>query len=229
MPINNFNKLADKDSISNNPLKAGSAINQYINFFNWDWENNDVILPDLGFYNIFFWNNSKLTCAQHLAIEGQILRAAGIPVIEIFTPKWKTNNLGHSWCGMLTDTALVTFSPIYQEPGTIKIEHRFDKATKFYMKTFAVNKNTPFFLRNEKEMIPREFDSPCICDVTNLLVKTHDITMEISEASRDINLCYFCLFIYRKWEPSGWGIINHYEKTVTFKNIPDGIVGIPCM
>lgn len=226
---NQFIHLASKDSISNNPLKAGSAINQYINFFNWDWDNNDVKLPDLGFYNIFFWNNSNLTCAHHLAIEGQILRSAGIPVIEIFTPKWRTNNLSHSWCGMLTDKAIVPFSPVYQEPGSIKKEHQFDKATKFYMKTFAVNKNTPFFLKNEEEMIPGEFSSPCINDVTNLLVNTHDITLEISEIPRNTNLCYFSLFIYRKWEPIGWGIINPDVKTVTFKNIPDGIVGIPCI
>jgi len=201
----------------------------WVNNFYWDWENNDVELPDLGFYNIFFWNNSKLTCAHHLAIEGQILRSVGIPVIEIYTPKWRTNNLGHSWCGLLTDKAIVPFSPIYQNPGSIKIEHGFDKASKFYMKTFAVNTNTPYFLKNEGELIPNEFNSPCINDVTDLLVNTHDIKMDISEAPKNNNLCYFCLFIYRKWEPVGWGIINHEDETVTFKNIPDGIAGIPCI
>ena len=97
------------------------------------------------------------------------------------------------------------------------------------MKTFAVNTNTPYFLKNEGELIPNEFNSPCINDVTDLLVNTHDIKMDISEAPKNNNLCYFCLFIYRKWEPVGWGIINHEDETVTFKNIPDGIAGIPCI
>lgn len=227
---NQFQNLANNDSIANDPIKAASAINQYINYFNWDWDDLNVDLPDLGFYSIFYWNNSKLNCANHLAIEGQILRSAGIPVVEIFTPKWKINNLGHSWCGLLTnDKRIVPFSPIWQNPGTIKDEHGLDKASKLFMRTFSIQKNAPYFLRGKHEPIPQVFSSPCIKDVTNIFVDSHDIDLEISETPSTNNLCYFCLFIYREWEPVGWGTINHKTGIVNFKNIPDGIIGIPCI
>jgi hypothetical protein len=224
-----FQNLANNDSIANNQVKAASVINQYISNFNWDWDDMNADLPDLGFYNIFYWNNSKLTCSHHLAIEGPILRAVGIPVIEIFTPKWRMNNLGHSWCGMLNkDKAIVPFTPIYQNPGTIRKEHSLNKASKFYMKTFAAQSNSPYYLANTNEPIPDVFTSPCIKDVTSSLVKAHDILLEISETPKGNNLCYFCLFLYGEWHPIGWGIINHKKNTTEFKNIPDGLIGIPC-
>jgi len=225
-----FQNLANIDSIVNDPIKATSAINQYINYFNWDWDDLNSDLPDLGFYNIFFWNINKLTCAHHLAIEGQILRSAGIPVTEIFTPKWKINNLGHSWCGLLTnDKNIIPFSPIWQNPATIRSEHSLDKASKLYMRTFSAQNNSPYYLKAQHEAIPKIFSSPCIKDVTNLFVDSHDIEVEINDAPTTNKLCYFCLFIYREWEPIGWGTINHSTGTISFKNIPDGIIGIPCI
>ena len=71
-----FQNLANIDSIVNDPIKATSAINQYINYFNWDWDDLNSDLPDLGFYNIFFWNINKLTCAHHLAIHKEYKVAA---------------------------------------------------------------------------------------------------------------------------------------------------------
>lgn len=225
-----FQSLAKNDTIINDPIKAATAINRYINYFNWDWDDLNIDLPDLGFYSIFFWNINKLTCANHLAIEGQILRSAGIPVIEIFTPKWKINNLGHNWCGLLSnDKKIIPFSPIWQDPGIQRDEHSLDKASKLYMKTFGAQKDSPFYLKSATETIPELFSSPCIKDVTNQFVPTHDIELKLDKSTTSNNLCYFCLFIYREWEPVGWGEIDHKSGTVCFKNIPEGIVGLPCI
>jgi hypothetical protein len=224
-----FRDLMTVDSIANDPFKAVSTINRYIMYFNWDWDDTNANLPDLGFYNIFWWNHSKLICTHHLAIEGPLLRAVGIPTTEIFTPKWRMSNLGHSWCGMLNESKnLVLFSAIYQNPGTIREEHSLDKASKFYMKTFAAQSNSPYYLANTNEPIPEVFSSPCIKDVTSSLVKAHDIHLEISETPETNNLCYFCLFLYGSWHPIGWGIIDHKKNRVVFKDIPIGLIGLPC-
>lgn len=224
-----FCHLMSVDTIDGNPFKAASALNRYILYFNWDWDDTSADLPDLGFYNIFWWNHSKLICSHHVAFEGPMLRAVGIPVTEIFTPKWRINNLGHSWLGMLNnDKNFVPFSAIYQNPGTIREEHRLETASKFYMKTFAAQSQTPYYLANASEPIPEVFRTPCIKDVTGLLVKASDVRLKISETPESRNLCYFCLFLYGEWHPVGWGVINRTDNTVDFKSIPDGLVGMPC-
>jgi hypothetical protein len=227
---NRFKYLQNIDSLRQNPVKTISFLNQYINYFNWDWYEPDIDMPDLGFYNIFYWNISKMNCANHVAIQGQLLRSIGIPVTEVFTSKWNDSNSGHSWCGMLSDENRISlFSAIYENPDNQDARFRLDLATKFFMKTFAANKNTPYFLKSEQEFLPSIFSSPCIKDITATLVNTSNIELAIPNPSRSNNLAYFCSFINGSWDPIAWGVINHQNQTVKFDCLPIGLIGIPCI
>jgi hypothetical protein len=225
-----FNRLILQDSISNDPKKIISITNQYINGFNWDWDEPGKTVPDIGFFNIFYLNITEMACFNHMAIQGPILRSLGIPAIEVFTPKWNDSNSGHSWAGLPTDSnKWILYSPIYQNPGDSTKLWSYGRATKFYTKTFKAQANSPFFLKSSGEAIPPIFSSPCFKDITASIVKTYDIISQISPSDPSINLYYFCTFINGMWDPIGWGKINKTDHSVVFQDIPAGQIGIPCI
>lgn len=218
------------DSLKGDPQRIVSYVNSYINNFYWDWDEPEVEFPDMGFFNIFYWNLENINCSKHVAIQGQILRSLGIPVVEVFTSKWNDANTGHSWCGLMTNSNEISlFSAIYEDPGEQDNRFRLDLATKFFINTFAPNENTPFFLRQENEPIPQVFYTPCFRDVTSQLVPTTNIAMPLWDAQSSRNLVYFCSFLNGSWDPIGWGLINHEEKTVDFKDLPIGLIGTACV
>jgi hypothetical protein len=225
-----FRKVLNTDSLHENPNKTISSVNKYLNNFYWDWYDLDAKFPDLGFYNIFYWNINDMHCYNHVAIEGQILRAMGIPITEVFTSKWNDANTGHSWIGLLDNKNKITlFSPIYQDPGSEEDRFRLSLATKFFIKTFAAQSNTPYFLKSEKETLPGIFASPCIKDITSDLVKTSNVELSVSSPPQSNNLAYFCAFINGSWDPIGWGIINHQKQTAKFEQLPIDLIGLPCI
>lgn len=225
-----FNRFLVRESLFNDPKKIISAINQYINSFNWDWDEPSKNFPDIGFFNIFYWNITEMACFNHMAIQGPILRSLGIPAIEVFTPKWNDSNSGHSWAGFPTDSKhWILYSPIYQNPGETSKLWSYGRATKFYTKTFKAQEDSPFFLKSSGETIPSVFTSPCIKDITSTIVKTYDIMTKINISDTTINLCYFCTFINGVWDPIGWGRINKSDHSVAFHDIPTGQIGIPCI
>jgi hypothetical protein len=112
-----FSSINEIWASDTNMFDAISFLNQYTKLFNWDWEEENIQMPDLGFYNIFYWHNKNLTCQHQVAMFSQILRSIGIPVAEVFTPKWRDSNLGHNWCAIPdSNNRLVLFSPFYQNP-----------------------------------------------------------------------------------------------------------------
>lgn len=225
-----FQNLQNIDSLHHEPIRTISALNKYLNNFYWDWYDLDAKFPDFGFYNIFYWNINDMHCYNHVAIEGQILRSIGIPVIEVFTSKWNDANTGHSWLGLWDAKNKITlFSPIYQDPGSEEDRFRLLLATKFFIRTFAAQSNTPFFLKSGKEVLPGVFATPCIKDITSDLVETSNVELSISNPPQSNNLAYFCAFINGSWDPIGWGIINHEKQTVKFEQLPVGLIGLPCI
>lgn len=225
-----FSELLTRDSLLKDPKKIIAVTNQYITSFNWDWDEPSKNFPDIGFFNIFYWNITEMACFNHMAIQGPILRSLGIPAIEVFTPKWNDSNSGHSWGGFPSDSnKWVLYSPIYQNPGEPSKLWSYGRATKFYAKTFRAQKNTPFFLKSSGESIPSIFSSPCMLDITASIVKTFDINAKINIADTTINLCYFCTFINGSWDPIGWGEIHKSDQSVLFRNIPVGQIGLPCI
>lgn len=227
--FNQFSYLNDVDSLKNNSKKIISFSNRYITDFNWDWDEPNLKVNDYGFFNIYYWNVSSMFCNHHVAIQGQFLRSIGVPVTEVFTPVWRDTDIGHSWLGLYSRKGVISiFSAIYEDPGTNSHLWSLKRATKFYLKTFAPNKDSPFFLKSETEELPKEFSNPCIKDITSTLVDVESFEIKLEKINISINLSYFCLFINGQWKPVGWGKINKEKQTTYFENIPVGLIGVPC-
>lgn len=222
-------KLYFTDSLHRKPNHVISFLNKYTKLFNWDWDEENRKMPDLGFYNIFYWHNKNLFCSHQVAILGQIMRSIGLPVVEVFTPKWRDTNLGHSWCAIPdSNGSLTLFSAFYQNPGEVYAPHSPAMATKFYMNTFASQTNSPFFLKAFDEDLPPSFNTPCIKDVTGHFVPVRDIEIGLMVEHPVNNLCWFSIFIQGNWVPVGWGNINKDENIAYFEDIPIGLTGIAC-
>lgn len=226
---NHFSKLVQTDSLQKDAFKTIGQLNKQVNNFNWDWDDPSDF-PDIGFYNIFYWLQEDFTCSQHIAILGQMIRSIGIPVTEVFTPKWRDNNLGHSWCAVPgVNHHLTLFSAIYQNPGEVYLPHSPAAASKLYMKTFSAQRETPWFLKARDEELPTGFETPCIKDVTGEFVSVTDVELTLNTEINDRNLCWFSLFIQGKWAPISWGVVNKTTNTVLFRNIPFGLTGLACV
>ncbi len=221
-----FAELYRKDEDKMNGWQTIAFMNNLLSHFNWDWDDPSSF-SSMGFYNIFFWHQENFTCSQHIAVLGQMMRSAGLPVTEVFTPNWRDNSLGHSWCAIpAADDSLVLFSAVYQNPGDIYLPHSPLMATKLYMKTFASQPDSPFFLKTEDEELPPSFKTPCLKDVTAEFVPVNDVEIKLNSKVPDVNLCWFSVFIQGNWTPVGWGKINRKTNTIDFESIPVGLTGI---
>jgi hypothetical protein len=225
-----FSAIAEIQARDTNMTDAISFLNRYMNLFNWDWDEENIQMPDLGFYNIFYWHNQSLTCQHQVAVFAQILRSIGIPVAEVFTPKWRDNNLGHNWCVVPDSNGRLTlFTAVYQNPGDVYLPHSPAAASKLYMRTYSAQPETPWFLRASGEVLPPGFETPCLKDVTKEFVPVTDVELKLNVELPDHNLCWFSLFIQGKWAPIGWGVVNKTTNTVLFQNIPVGLTGLACV
>lgn len=227
---NHFSVLNEVDSLKGNMIKTISYLNEYMRLFFWDYAEEHIKMPDLGFYNIFYWHNKSLTCSHQVAVLSKILRSIGIPVTEVFTPTWRSTNLGHSWCGLpIKEDSLVLFTPVYQNPGEVYLPHSPSRASKIYMKTFGAQEKSPYYLKSTNEELPTSFRNPCIKDITHKFVDTRNVEVKLNQPVANNNLCWFSIFIQGRWKPVGWGTINKEKGTVNFENIPSGLTGIACV
>ncbi len=226
----NFLDFVRPDTCATNPTEAVSLVNKYITNFYWDWDEIGEETKDYGFFNIFNWNNSNLRCVEQVPIQGQILRSVGIPAVEVFVPAFRDTDIGHSSLAYYdSDGNYVVFVAIYQDPpDTIVDLWELNRGTKYYERTFAPQKNTPWFLKSETEKLPASFASPLIRDITSALVATRNFDLELKEIYEANNLCYFCTFVNSHWVPVGWGEVNEKNKTAHFKNMPLDLTGMPC-
>ncbi|MFW6275168.1 MAG: hypothetical protein ACOC2M_00880 [bacterium] len=228
----NLNRLFDKlyytDSLQRDPHKAISYLNNYFWRTNWDWTDEQVELPDLGFYNIFYWNTTAVRiCTKQLPPLGQLIRSIGLPVLELSIPRWRDQNIGHSGCVIPEpDGTLTYFTALYQEPGTERKPHRPQLATKMYIKTFSVQPNSLYFSKAPGELLPAFFNTPCLIDVTDKFVVTCDVEIPLKKTNPGNNLCWFSVFIHGTWTPVAGGRIDKEKNNVTFENIPTELTGI---
>lgn len=219
-------QFIDRDNVHNS-VEIIAYYNKYVEQFYWDWNDVSVDLPDLGFYNLLFWNINNMNCENHVAIQGQLLRALGMPVVEVFTPKWNDTNSGHSWCGILSeDNKISIFNAIYDSPDQHLDHFSLNLASKFFINTFAPNMLSPYFLKAQRETLHPVFSSPCIKDVTTQLIETSTIEMFIDAANIENNIAYFSTFVNGAWGPISWGIIDHRKNSVSFEDLPIGVIGL---
>src|SRR5690554_2548975 len=102
------------DTVQQDPLAAVDLLTTYASLFSWEWS-DELSHPDIGFYNFFYWNH--IACGEVTASFNTLLRSAGLPVSESFTPKWRDANGGHTWTTLLkADGEPELFTSIYQKP-----------------------------------------------------------------------------------------------------------------
>lgn len=215
------------DSLKSKGWQSISFLNNLVSHFNWDWDDPSSY-PSMGFYSIFLWHQEDFTCSEHIAVLGPMMRSVGLPVAEVFTPKWRDSNLRHSWCAIPSGDRLTLFSAVYQNPGEVYLPHSPSMATKLYLRTYASNPESPYFLKMENEQLPPSFETPCIRDVTAEFVPVADVEINLTKEVTGKNLCWFSVFIQGNWVPVGWGVVNKKSKSVLFKDIPVGLTGLAC-
>ena len=96
-----------------------------------------------------------------------------------------------------------------------------------YQRTFAAMKDSPYFLKNEDEMLPSVFDVPTIKDVTDRYHQCTEITipMHVNTSNRLAYLSFFntkeelSLVVCCK--------ISSLKHSVTFKKIPFNMLFFP--
>ncbi len=225
-----FNKLYYTDSLQRDPHKTISFLNRYFWRLNWDWEDEQAELPDLGFYNIFYWNTKAVRiCTKQLPALGQLIRSIGLPVSELIIPRWREQDLGHSGCVILEpDGSLTYFTALYQEPGTVFKPHRPQLATKMYIRTYSAQSNSLYFSKAPGELIPSFFNTPCLIDVTDKFVVNRDVEIPLKKTNPGNNLCWFSVFSHGNWTPVAGAIIDKEKNSARFENIPTELTGIAC-
>jgi hypothetical protein len=216
------------DSLERDPLKVVSSLIDYVRLFNWDWADNSATKPDLGFYNLLYWRNSRMDCSHLVAVMGSILRSIGLPAADLFTPKWGDTNLGHSWCYFPVSAGKpYLFTAFHTRPGAALGPHPPNRGTKLFLRTFAPQPNTPWFLRAPDEPLPASFQTPCIQDVSSLFLPSHSLEVPlIIDPPKESRLCWFSVFIRGNWVPVGWGVIDHEKNTARFEQVPERLTGI---
>ena len=60
-----FEKLYYTDTLQRDPHKTISYLNRFFWRMNWDWGDERASLPDIGFYNIFYWHNKSMGNGIH--------------------------------------------------------------------------------------------------------------------------------------------------------------------
>ena len=225
---NHYINHTNIDSLNKSTDKIIYYFNVQMHKLYWDWNDLDNGFKDNGFYNVLYWNMKSLNCSNLIAAQGQVLRSVGIPVIEIFTPKWEDSNLGHGWCAFLDNNHnYVLLGAIYSWPNNFKPIVDPDMATTFFAKTYKANKNCPFFNKSKNEKLPSIFNTPCIKNVSNMFKETSNFEVPV-HTYEDNKIVYFCPFLNGKWVPVSWGVINRDNQTACFQKVPINLIGIPC-
>ncbi len=220
-----FFKSGIIDSLQQNQSAAVDLFTSYAYHFYWEWSDK-LSNPDLGFYNFFYWNH--ISCGEVTASFNTLLRSAGLPVSESFTPKWRDANGGHSWTILLKpDGDLDLFTPIYQRPGGPTALSPL-RATKIFRNTFSAQSESPYFIKASGEKLPLLFNSPCIEDITSQFLPVMDVKVKLKTKPKENNLCWFAVFKTGDWMPVGWGKLNWAKNKVTFKDISIGLTGVAC-
>ena len=219
---NHLSYLYNLDSLQRSPYHTIAYLNKYIEYFEWDYSETPSV-KDLGFYNIFDWQNHSFTCSNHVVVLAHVMRSIGLPAIEVFAP------LGHRWCATLTsDGRPQLFTAIYQDPEDAYVAHDPKCSAKLYENTFGAQPQSPFFIKAPNEDIPYKYSNPCIRDITDQVIQTNNIELDITANSSGNNICWFSIFHKGYWLPVGWGLFNKEKNTALFKNIPVGLIGIAC-
>lgn len=206
-------RTVDEDFVGNKPMlrsiiydklftgNAGTiyeVIENYKKYVRWQKEMNRQVISDkhIGPFDLFI-PAFKMDCSNLAVYTCNYFRACGIPTVYEFTPQWPDKDSRHYWCASPDSTdVLQPYTPPYNnllEDWPLDLKY----VGKVYQRTFAAMKDSPYFLKNEDEMLPSVFDVPTIKDVTDRYHQCTEITipMHVNTSNR---LAYLSFSILRK-------------------------------
>ena len=218
-----FDRLS-VDSIDNIRI----VIENYKKYVQWQKEMNKHVSSEvhIGPFDIFI-PPFKMDCSNLAALTCNYFRACGIPVVYEFTPQWPDRDSKHYWCASPDSAGILQpYTPPYNnllEDWPLDLKY----TGKVYQSTFAVMKDSPYFLKNKNEILPSSFDIPTIKDVTERYHQCTEITLPISVNTSN-KLAYLSFFNTQgKLVPVAWGKIHHWRQTVTFTQVPVNMLFFP--
>lgn len=175
----------------------------------------------IGWREMFF-SRGFHDCVDIAFYGAQIFRSCGWPAAVEYNTAYKT------WSGKHFDVVTPShwggewqsFSPETEVPRPA--EKRFKDCLNIYRMHFAPQKDSPAMLHAQDEIIPEEFQDPCIEDVTANYTETALLTLPTNGKIPQKNkLAYLATFkSHTGWEPVTWGIVDEKDrKTVHFKHV----------
>ena len=172
------------------------------------------------------------TCLDYNILSCFLFRSVGIPVAMDYTPLWGNRSLGHDWSALFvspgvtgTDSALdYSFSAAPKPLGSY-LRSNPNRPTKIYRTTFSRQAESLAAVHGA-EMIPGEFSSGFIRDVSAEYGLEHHVSLTLPPAHRNRKFYYLCSFDNRDWVPVAW--TRRQGERITFPDLGGGIVYLPC-
>lgn len=170
----------------------------------------------IGFYDLFV--GQDVDCISTANNACNILRACGVPLVVNFNTAYKELKGRHFFCSFLDkNKEWRHFNP--QSNCLDTIEPLQGESLNIIRSTYAAQSDSPYFIKSSNELVPTDFDSPCIKDVTSSYYETIKIELPFGEETEN-NLAY--LFAFNN-NPDGllpvcWGKIDHKRNKVEFMN-----------
>jgi hypothetical protein len=161
----------------------------------------------------------KMDCHNLATWTSNYFKAMGIPVVYEYTPQWPDNDRRHFWCvSPDSNSILQPYSPPENNLGEdwdISLKH----VGKVYRRCFEIQKNTPYFLKNDNETIPPEFNNPFLNDVTFRYHQTITLRLPFN-INTENKFAYLCFFTINGLNPVAWGKTIHSKNEVVFEQVP---------
>lgn len=219
-----FEKMNDTiflDSISHVP--QNSAVEYALRIFNsidFEWFLPSTFLPDLPADTLHKYKTGLCTHESQYFLF--ILRSLGIPASIDFNPQRPNASAGHSWNSIIDDKGKTIMSQINVGPGKNVVELPI---AKVYRKTFSINENSLFLIKEKSETIPTLFSTPYITDVTDHYCSTLDINIPLFDSIDQKKRPYLAVFDNQNWFPVDWGYKNKAQ--AIFKNMGLDVLYLP--
>lgn len=170
----------------------------------------------IGMNEMFFLGyHDCVSTADYCA---SILRSCGIPAMVEYNVAYKFWLGRHYHVSVKTNKGWETFSPESEIPHYR--DPRFNESLNIFRLYFNRQYDNPYSLRSENEPIPEILSNPCIKDVTAEIGKNCLLNLPFIVPTKH-KLAYLATFHSQDdgLRPVTWGIINHKDKIVEFKNV----------
>ena len=166
-------------------------------------------------------------CRDYSVFAAYVMRACGIPVGVDFTPQWPDRALNHYWNVVLDNTGKnVPFlgadsNPEYStKPG--------QKMAKVYRLTFARQPQSLHALNSKwNERVPDVLNSPFMKDVSDEYFRGKNLYVPLNDLHRDDKFAYIAVFNNQEWVPVDFAVVNHKDRSATFKYLGCDVVYLP--